>query len=349
MNTEYAEKRAVPTSVLDDGIRPDEDFATNADLRRMELGTRWVWNRWLQAGTVNLLAAEGGLGKTRFVADLCRRVHAGLPWPDGGPTDPWSSQYLAMWVAGDRNQGELLTLSEGFGFGERICYSGSKAGPLGGVTLDTPGEFVALHRKLKAARPLFLVVDTAGGATGFNLAKQEEARAFFAPLSDMAARLGLCVVVITHLNASKTVLGRRAEERVRCVIRMSAENREPETLRRVEVLKSNGLYPQPIGMLLGDTGNEYTDEAPAAPETQASASKGSQSRTDESDRGPRTKTRECMDWLTQTLAETPMRVHTLRKQAEEKGFSTTTFYKAKEMLNLVEAVAEGYKLWGLRK
>ncbi len=41
-----------------------------------------------------------------------------------------------------------------------------------------------------------------------------------------ASALGLCVIVITHLNASMSVLGRRAEERVRCVIRMTAETRE---------------------------------------------------------------------------------------------------------------------------
>lgn len=254
------------TATPDDGVEPDYDFATNADLRRLDLSTRWVWDQWLQLGAVNLLAAEGGLGKTRFVADLCRRVHAGEPWPDNKPMVPWSGEYIAMWVAADRNHGELLTVSEKFGFGDRISYSGSKAEPLGGITLNTPGDFATLYKRAKAARPLFLVVDTVGGATSFSMSKQEEARSFFAPLSDIAARLAMCVIVITHLNASKTVLGKRAEERVRVVIRMSAADRDPVTPRRVEVIKSNAIPPTPLGMLLGDTGNTYAVPAPDGPE-----------------------------------------------------------------------------------
>lgn len=332
----------------------DYDFATNEDLKRLDLGVRWVWDRWLQFSTVNLLAAEGGLGKTRFMADLCRRVHCGLPWPDGSPMTPWDSQYLAMWVAGDRNQGELLTLSESFGFGDRICYSGSKKEPLGGVTLNTHSDFLSLYKKARAARPLFLIVDTAGGATGFNLAKQEDARAFFAPLSDMAANLNLCVVVITHLNASKKVLGKRAEERVRCVIRMSAENREPTTLRRMEVVKSNSLFPAPLGMLLGEDGNEYTNEPPPSPEDESGfggsgGQRSASSNSDDPGRGPPTKTRDCMDWLNSVLEEKPMRVHLIRKEAENRGFSPQILYRAKESLNLIESESEGYKIWGLRK
>lgn len=331
----------------DDGVTPDPDFATNADLRRMDLGVSWVWDKWLQAKVVNLLAAEGGLGKTRFMADLCRRVHAGLPWPDGTPTPEFDGQYLAMWVAGDRNHGELLTLSETFGFGERICYSGSKAEPLSGVTLNAPSDFGALYRKVKAARPLFLVIDTAGGATGYNLAKQEDARSFFSPLSDLAARLGVCVVVITHLNATKTILGKRAEERVRVVVRMTAADKEPATPRRVEVFKSNAMFPKPVGMLLGEAGNEYSDTPPPKPEDVPGGSGGG--RDDDPSKGPPTKVRACVDWLEEFLKAQPRRVFEVRKEAEKAGFLADTLYKARDVLNLIQTETQGYKVWGLRK
>jgi hypothetical protein len=330
----------------DDGIPACHDFATNDDLRNLDLGVRWVWDRWLQFGTVNLLAAEGGLGKTRFVADLCRRIHAGQPWPDGTPTTGWDSRYLAMWVAGDRNHGELLELSEKFGFGNRICYSGTKADPLGGVTLHAVMDFRALHAKAKAARPLFLVIDTAGGSTPFNLAKQEEARSFFAPLSDMAVRLGMCVIVITHLNATKNVLGKRAEERVRCVIRMTAENKEPGTARRIEVTKSNSLFPKPIGMRLGDTGNEYDDNPPPPPDQ--SGGYGNNRDDDDTSKGPPTKVRECSDWLQERLATAPERVAELLTEGESRGYSTGLVYKAKKHLNLTETKdSNSRKWWGL--
>ena len=57
------------------------------------------------------------------------------------------------------------------------------------------------------------------------------------------------------------------EERVRVVTRLTAENREPETVRRLEVIKSNSLFPAPLGMRLGAAGNEYTaDDVPPPPE-----------------------------------------------------------------------------------
>lgn len=332
--------------IPDDGVAPDFDFATNDDLRKFDLGIKWVWKDWLQKATVNLLAAEGGMGKTRFVLDLCRRVHLGLPWPDGTPTEAWPHQFLAMWVAGDRNHGELLENSEKFGFGDRISYSGSKKDPLGGVTLNAPMDFATLYKRVKAARPMFLVIDTAGGATAFNMGKQEDARAFFVPLSDMALRLGICVIVITHLNGNKTVLGKRAEERVRTVIRMTAENREPATVRRIEIQKSNSMFPEPLGMVLGETGNEYTDDAPPAP-VPFGGDPGAQERDQSA--GPPTKVRECIDWLTDRLAERPLPVHELREEAEAKGMSAKVLYKAKTSLNLIEAESNKRKFWGLRR
>lgn len=322
----------------DDGIRPDHDFATNADLKKLGLDTKWAWNGWLQIGVANLLAAQAGVGKTRWVADLVRRVHTGEPWPDGTPTPQWDSQYIAMWVAADQNHAELMTLSESFGFGERIAYSGSKIDPLGGITLETMMEFTALEMKIKAAKPLFLVVDTAGGATGKNLAKQEEARAFFAPLSAIAARRSVCLIIITHLNSGATVLGRRAEERVRCVIRISAESREQTVPRRVEVVKSNNMFPPALGMVLGESGNTYTTEPPDSPEQRAGLDTG---RMGGGGGGGEAKAvlgrgAQCMEWLKTLLQEKPMQVGKVLAAAEEQGFSTGTVYKSMAALNVTE-------------
>ncbi len=337
----------------DDGIVPDFEFATNADLKALDLGVSWVWEKWLQAGTVNLLAAEGGAGKTRFVADLCRRVHLGLPWPDGaalgelgtkyaGDAPGSDARYLAMWVAGDRNHGELLALSEAFGFGERISYSGSKKDPLGGVTLQLNGDFATLYRRVKAARPLFLVIDTAGGATGFNLSKQEEARAFFGPLTELAQRLSVCVIVITHLNAAKKTLGKRAEERVRTVTRIICDSRDQSCPRRIEITKSNSPFPPPIGMQLGETGNEYTTtDVPADPD---GSGRSDEPRAAAPVKTP-TRVQECADLLRAELAAQPRRVHELRTLCDGKGIGVSQFYAAVRLLDLIQTEDSFGKKW----
>lgn len=325
----------------DDDLPPDFEFATNADFKSLNLSTDWVWKGWFQGGVVNLVASEAGMGKTRWIADLCRRVHHGLPWPDGQEMKRDDRKFLVMWVAADSQFAELVDLSEGFGFGDRICYSGSRKNPVGGISLDSADDFKSLYRRLKAARPLFLIVDTAGGATDANLSRQEEARRFFAPLSHIAVSLGICVIVVTHLNATSKVLGRRAEERVRCVIRMWAADKRPETPRRIEVMKSNHLFPDPIGMTLGSHGSDYTDSPPAAPEA---ASAG----TDPLDRGPPTRVRECGEWLTEQVAERPQRVAKLIEEAEAAGFNRSTLYRTMRHLRLVETKdGHHHKWWGL--
>lgn len=332
--------------VPDDGVQPDYEFATNADLKQYDLGINWIWEGWFQKSTVNLLSAEGGAGKTRFVLDLCRRVHLGQAWPDGVPTAPWKHPYLAMWVAGDRNHGELLENSEKFGFGDRICYSGSKKDPLGGITLNTREDFSTLYKRVKAAKPMFLVVDTAGGATSYNLAKQEEARTFFAPLSDMALRLSLCVIVITHLNASKNTYGKRAEERVRTVIRITSEDRKAETKRRIEVQKSNALFPEPLGMTLRETCCDYDLDPPEAPRAFGDA--GGQASSP--DKGPPTKVRECVGWLTKRLEEAPVRESVLRSEIDQEAkFSTDVFYKAMKKMSTIKTMSQGFSWIALKK
>lgn len=334
-----------PTPQLppDDDVKPDYDFATADDLRRLGVSLKWTWPGWLQEGAVNLLAAEGGSGKTRFVMDLVKRVATGGEWPDGSPCPRFDGQYIAMWVAADSNHAELLSLSEEFGVADRIAYSGTKADPTGYTTLDGLGDYVLLHKKIKAAAPLFLVIDTCGGATSKNLAKQEDARAFFKPAADIAQRRHMCVIGVTHLNANKTVLGKRAQERVRVVMRMYAKTpNDKDCPRRIEVLKSNSLIPPPLGCLLGPVGNTYDVPAPPSPEDERDGV-GQTSAP-----GGDSRSAECMTWLRERLADSPKRVHELRTQAENAGFSPKTLYKAKDAIDLIETQgADGKKWWGL--
>lgn len=325
---------------IDDGIEPDEDFATNEDMDRLDIKTRWVWNGWLQDASVNLLSAEGGMGKSRFMSDLCRRVHVGHPWPDNSEMAECVGKYIVMWVAGDRNHAEIASMSKAFGFGERICYSGTKRFPTSEVTLDKPEDFERLYRRVKAAKPMFLVVDTVGGATSLNMAKQEEARAFFSPLCELANNLAVCVIVITHLNAQKQTLGRRAEERVRCVIRLSAENKLPMAPRRLEVVKSNGLFPEPLGMTLHERGSNYDCAVPESPEDRDTGDTNSSKSNKKSP-----KTDACAIWLKQRL-QSPTLLTTILAEAVSKQMPRGTVYKAKDKLGIVQSVGK-QQTWSL--
>lgn len=62
-----------------------DEVAGIDDLKRAGAEIKWVWPNWIQRGVVTAVAAEGGTGKTRFTADMVRRVRHLLGWPDGAP------------------------------------------------------------------------------------------------------------------------------------------------------------------------------------------------------------------------------------------------------------------------
>src|SRR4051794_10979761 len=58
-------------------------------------GFDWLWPGRLALGKLALLEGDPGLGKSFVALDLCARLSAGRPWPDGSPTcGPAAAVYL---------------------------------------------------------------------------------------------------------------------------------------------------------------------------------------------------------------------------------------------------------------
>lgn len=312
------------------------DVARIADLKRAGAEVRWLCPGWIQRGVLTAFAAEGGTGKTRATADLVRRIRRNLPWPDGTPMTVEAPETVALWVVADNHHDEMVSLTEAFGIDDCVAINAHPTDPYGGVTLETLEDFVMLEKRVKLVRPLLVIVDTVGNSTDKNLSKQEDAKAFYQPLQLIARRQNVAVLCLTHLNAGGKILGRRALEKVRTCLRMSAETiNDTNCRRRLEVVKSNSKYPPALGVTMGDGGNEYDTDPPAAPEDRDSADKINP------------KTAGCMDWLKDEVAGTPRPVADLRTAAENKGFSAKVLYDAKGKLGLIETKRSGRLWWGM--
>ena len=97
---------AGPDALPDVQMSEDDPDATACDLIAHQATIQWCWPGWIQKGTITALASDPGCGKTRFCADLARRIYLGLPWPDGTPaTLPAKSKVL--WIAADSQWSEL--------------------------------------------------------------------------------------------------------------------------------------------------------------------------------------------------------------------------------------------------
>jgi hypothetical protein len=310
-----------------------EDVATLDDLAKECSAVKCLWEGWIQEAVLHALAAEGGTGKTRFCADLVRRIRHRLPWPDGKPmTLPRDAPVL--WVPADNNHAELVTLATDFGIREHLYLNAPKKEPYGGVTLETLDDLAALDARVAAVKPVLLVVDTVGNATEKNLSRQEEATAFYQPLQLIARRHGCAVLCLTHLNASGKFLGRRVIEKVRVAIKMSQPDAQDDR-RRLEVYKTNARRPAPLGLTMFSDRNEYDAEPPAeggGEPGQAAAS----------------RKQECRQWLAERLGDGMAHaVKDVRKDAEHRGYGADTLYKAKRELGVEEFVMEGRKQWQL--
>jgi hypothetical protein len=169
-------------------------FATLADVAKIVSAQSWLWKGWLAIGVLNAVAADPGVGKTRFALDLARRLWFGLPWPDGqAATLPAGTRTL--WVQGDRNFAEMLQLSRDFDLpDEAVALSSCPDEPFSSLDLDDPATLAAVGDRIQAAGAFLAIIDTVGMTTSRNLSRPDEAREFFAPILELCQKTGLALL-----------------------------------------------------------------------------------------------------------------------------------------------------------
>jgi hypothetical protein len=314
-----------------------EEDATVADLIQAGATTKWAWPSWLAIGELNVLASEPGVGKTRFCADIARRIYHGFPWPDG-TTATFPAGSRTLWVAADCQHAELARLSEEFGVPpEAMLLNAPKSNPFGGTMLDSEADVEDFERRIERTKPALIFVDTTLKATDRTAHKPEDAKAFFTPLQQVIQRQMSCMLGVTHLNADGKPLGRRIEGVGRVVMMLDRPDPEGQPNRRkLHVKKSHSLYPSPLGVTMGTNNNEYDNTPPigAAAEPMCKPAKKS-------------RLAEAVEWIREYLTPGPARVHEVRTAAEEAGFSSKTLYLAKNNLPIREYETEKHKTWEL--
>ncbi|MGA2701530.1 MAG: AAA family ATPase [Isosphaeraceae bacterium] len=312
-------------------------FATLADVARIVSAQPWLWKGWLALGVLNAVAADPGVGKTRFALDLARRIYHGESWPDGQQaTLPRGTRTL--WVQGDRNFAEMLQASSDFDLPyEAVVLGSSPDEPFGSLDLDDPDTLAAIGDRIQAAAVPLAIIDTVGMTTSRNLSRPDEAREFFAPILELCQKTGVAVLGLTHLSANKEALGRRIVEKARVVIKMTQPDPEGQPdRRRLWVDKTAIVKPPALGITMGTAGNEYDFDPPKEPDPMPKR------------RGPAPeKLEECKTWLAAQLTPNPTRVRDVRKTAEQAGFAPGTLYAARDALGVAEYDLDDRKWWKL--
>ncbi len=314
---------------------PLDQDATAQDLIEHNSTIRWAWEKWLPVGVLTILASEPGVGKTRFCCDLARRIYLGLPWPDGAPqTLPAKS--VTLWVPADNQHPELGSIPTAFGFPPSALYlNTTRREPFLGTMLDTPEDLKDFEARIARIKPAIVFVDTCLNATDKTSHKPEDAKAFFVPLQQIAARQQIVLVCVTHLNASGKPLGRRISGQGRIVIQLECPDPENHPNRRkLHVVKSNSLFPAIMGVTMQDGGNEYDANPPAQRDEPKKGSRASHLDAD-------------CEWLEAFLKGGPQRVSNTRTAAETHGIGSARLYNAKFHMSIEEYSSQGKKWWKL--
>ena len=126
-----------------------------------------------------------------------------------------------------------------------------------------------MEKRIAVVRPILVVLDTVMMTTKMNLCRPEDACKFFSSLMDLASRTGVAFLGLTHLSMGGEALGRRIVEKARTVIKMTCPDPEGQpNRRRLWVDKSAAIKPDPLGITMGDNGNDYDLAPPTEPEPQ---------------------------------------------------------------------------------
>lgn len=156
----------------------------------------WLWPGRFPLGKLSLICGDPGTGKSLLVADLAARVSAGLPWPD---------VTAAQHPAGDV---WLISLEDDLGDTIRPRLDAAGADVLRVHALpdvfSLDGDLTRLDFALSGTRGArLLVIDPIAACLGkVDSHKNADVRGALAPLAALAARRGVAVVCIHHLNKS---------------------------------------------------------------------------------------------------------------------------------------------------
>jgi hypothetical protein len=338
------------TSEAVDADADAERDATAADLIAANAGTRWLWPQWIPLGVLTLLTAEPSTGKTRFGLDLTRRIANGLAWPDGQPMDIGDRRPVVLWIPADSQHSELADSPAAFGFPPDSIVLNTSVGDLyGGTELQEEEQLQALEDRINRQMPALVLIDTITNTSDAKSQDTADAKRQYKPLQEIAKRTGAAIVCVTHTNVAGKTLGRRADEKTRVTIRLECPDPENQPSRRKlsVALSRLSVYPQPLGVTMGDGGNDYDADPPKEP---AAIAINGQSK------GPSPAQQRAIAWLAAYLDRGPAPVQKIRDDAEQAkpdSITSKPLYEAKRLMGIEEferarpGSTQLYKWWRL--
>ena len=208
---------------------PSCSSAARADIQPEKI--KWLWQNRIAIGKLTLVAGEPGLGKSQLTAALAGTVTSGGQWPNDEGSAPLGSVVIlsAEDDAADTIVPRLIAAGASTA---RVHIISAVVEPdgVGRRVFNLQGDLALLEAMITRIEDVRLVViDPISSYLGrTDSHKNSELRATLEPIGDLASRLGVAFVAVTHLNKNN---GASANQRVTGSIAFVA--RGPRLLHRV--------------------------------------------------------------------------------------------------------------------
>ena len=162
----------------------------------------WLWQGWLAAGKLHILAGSAGTGKTTIALDLAATITNGGTWPDGSVAPQGD---VLIWSGEDDHRDTLMP---------RLSACGADLSRAHFITgqFDPARDIEKLREEIDKRPVKLLIIDPIVSAVGADTHKNGEVRRALQPLVDLAKDLRCAVLGITHF--SKGTAGSDPLERV---------------------------------------------------------------------------------------------------------------------------------------
>ena len=307
----------------------------------------WLWQGRIALGKLTLIAGDPGLGKSFMTLDIAARVSCGSGWTDA----PSRSMTCGSVILLNAEDGLADTIKP------RLDCAGADATKIiaieainvintSGITqtrgFDLSKDISAIESAIQSMSDCRLVViDPISAYMGrVDSHNNAEVRGLLAPLSTLATKYGVAVVIVSHLNKSG---GAQAIYRAMGSLAFTAacraawvviKDKKDEKRRLFLPIKNNiaqntgGLAYQ-IQPLPSGGANVVWDADPVTMSADDAMS------SDHDGSGDRSEQDDAKEWLTSLLTDGPRSASSCEQEAIDAGYSMATVRRAKAALRIV--------------
>ncbi|MFK4447481.1 replicative DNA helicase [Caballeronia udeis] len=174
---------------------------------------RWLWEGWLAAGKLSILAGDGGTGKTTLALGLAAVLTVSGQWPDGTPCHRPGN--ILIWSSEDDWKDTLVPRLKAAGADLTRCFyvEGVKLADGKTGAFDPARDVPLLDARLEEiGGASLLIIDPIVNAVSGDMHKANDVRRSLQAIVDFGARHKCAILGLSHFT--KGTAGRSPLERV---------------------------------------------------------------------------------------------------------------------------------------